>query len=197
VKLKNAEYLYTPRLAANPNASTMNIEHVRTTVNPRVVLAAYFKSLGGEPPFQGGWGYSKEDACVIDKNDPSVCPDLPFDWIGFENVFVEKRLYIELIIHRDPSETFAGITWKRLKQTLVQESGRYFDHLIFEVSAVPSTDWEQLKAEIEGPDGVRNPAFDMEAHKAKRDLKTIRFHCEYWFDITGKWSGLEADAPSA
>ena len=65
--------------------------------SPREILAADFKSLGGELPIHGGWGYSLEDAAVIDKNDPTVPSGMPFDGVEIEYVFVEKRIYEELL----------------------------------------------------------------------------------------------------
>jgi hypothetical protein len=44
------------------------------------------------------WGYSMEDAVIIDKNDPIVSKVLPFNGITIEHIFAEKRIYCELIV---------------------------------------------------------------------------------------------------
>ena len=64
---------------------------IRSAETPREILAADFKSLGGELPIHGGWGYSREDAVVVDKDDPVVSKGIPFDGVGIEYIFVEKR----------------------------------------------------------------------------------------------------------
>ena len=152
--------------------------------SPREILAADFKSLRGGLPIRGGWGYTKSDACIIDKNDPLVDPALPFDGVGVEYVFVEKRIYEEMIIFRLDGEKFSGLRWNLMEQSLLQEAGRSFDKLVFEITALPENDWEELKAEFEGPQGHGTPGFDEEVHERKRQEKMLRFTREFWFDIT-------------
>lgn len=152
--------------------------------SPRDILAADFKSLRGGLPIRGGWGYTQADACIIDKNDPLVDPSLPFDGVGIEYVFVEKRIYEELVIFRAGGERFSGIKWNLLGQNLLHEAERYFDRLIFEITAFRDNDWEELQAEYEGPKGYRHPDFDREEHERTRQIKMVRFVREFWFDIT-------------
>ncbi len=157
--------------------------HITSKETPREIFSADFPSIG-ELPIQGGWGYTLEDAVIIDKNDPIVSKVLPFDGLGIEYVFVEKRIYEELIIFRDINERYSGIEWNLLEQSLKHHNNRVYDKLIFEVTALPDQDWEELKAEWESPDGFGTPDFDEDSHNLKRDSRTIRFIAEYWFDIT-------------
>lgn len=157
---------------------------IKSKESPREILATDFKSLRCGLPIRGGWGYSQEDACVIDKNDPLVDPSLPFDGVGVEYVFVEKRIYEEMIIFRPEGEKFSGIRWELQQQSTVREGERVFDKLVFEIAAFPEKDWEELKAELEGSQGYGHPEFDGEAHERKRQEKMVRFTREFWFDIT-------------
>ena len=152
--------------------------------SPREILAKAYKSLSGGLPIRGGWGYTKEDACIIDKNDPLVNAGMPFNGVDLEYIFVDKRIYAEMIIFRPAGERFSGIKWKLQKQFLREEPGRFFDQLVFEITAFRDNDWEELKAEYEGPQGYRNPNFDKEAHERKCQEKMLRFTREFWFDIT-------------
>lgn len=156
--------------------------------SPREILAADFKSLRTELPIRGGWGYTKQEACIIDKNDPLVDPLLPFDGVGVEYVFVEKRIYEEMIIFRPKGEQFSGIRWKLKEQSLLHEAGRYFDRLIFVVTAFLDKDWEELRAEFNGLQGHGATDFNAEAHAKKRQEKTVQFTTEFWFDITSFYS---------
>jgi len=165
------------------------IQPIRTKESPRDVLAAHFKSLRGGIPIRGGWGYTQEDACIIDKDDPLVDPSLPFDGVGIEYVFVEKRIYEELIIFRPPGEKFSGIEWNLQKQHLVSAGERRFDKLVFDITAFKDADWEDLKMEFEGPNGHRNPDFNLPAHEMKRQEKKLRLTREFWFDITSFFGG--------
>ena len=90
---------------------------INSEESPRDILAADFKSIG-EIPIRGGWGYTLEDAVIIDKNDPIVSKGSPFDGVSLEYVFVEKRIYEELIIFRPKDDRFTGINWKLLKQQM-------------------------------------------------------------------------------
>ncbi|MDA3916691.1 MAG: hypothetical protein PF690_06930 [Deltaproteobacteria bacterium] len=162
----------------------IDLQKIETVESPRTILAAHFKSLGGELPIHGGWGYSKNDACVIDKNDFSVDPEIPFDGIGLEYIFVEKRIYEEMIIFRSEGEKYAGIKWNLLEQKLTTEKDRAYDQLIFEITAFSEYDWLELKAEWEDHQGYKNSYFDAKAHEEKRHSKEVRLIREFWFDIT-------------
>ena len=151
---------------------------------PRVVLAVDFPSLQGGLPVQGGWGYAMEDACVFDKADPLVDPGLPFDFVGMEYIFVQKRTYEEMIICRPEGQKFSGIDWELLEQRLVQDGGRSFDKLVFKITALRDEDWNELKAEYEGPDGYGTPGFDAEAHEQRWQEKLVQMTREFWFDVT-------------
>jgi len=152
--------------------------------SPREVLLGCFKSLNGGLPIRGGWGYTQNDACIIDKDDPLVNASLPFDGVGIEYVFVEKRTYVEMIIVRSQGQQFSGIQWKLQSQNLVREFGRYFDKLVFEITALADDDWNSLKTEFEGEYGYGHPDFDIALHIKKREEKTVYITREFWFDIT-------------
>ena len=151
---------------------------------PRDILSADFKSLSGRLPISGGWGYTQADACIIDKNDPLVDPLRPFDLVGFEYIFVEKRIYEEMIIFRPDGEQFSGIEWNLLEQESLDDGGRRFDRLNFEITAFLDSDWQELKSDFEGPQGYGHPDFDLEGHGKKRSEKMLRFTREFWFDVT-------------
>jgi hypothetical protein len=157
---------------------------ITSVESPRQILFADFESLGGELPIRGGWGYSFEDAVIIDKNDPVVPKGMPFDGVGLEYIFVEKRIYEELIIFQPKNNRYAGITWDLLEQQLMTQNERPYDVLSFEVRALPNKDWEELKAEWEGPNGYGSPGFDVDAHMKIRESRTVGYVTEYYFDMT-------------
>ena len=162
----------------------MPLEPIVCRETPREVLEADFKSLRGKLPICGGWGYTKADACVIDKNDPVVIQGIPFDGVALEYLFVEKRIYEEMIIFRSEDEKFSEIKWTLLKQELIVEGEHAYDKLLFSVTAFPDKDWEELKAEWEGSTGHRSPTFDQAAHDQKRKQRMVSISREFWFDIT-------------
>lgn len=158
------------------------IKNLETGEPPREILDQHFPSIKGKLPIKGGWGYSMQDACVIDKNDEIVNPSLPFDGVGYEYAFIEKRNYEELIIFRPEGEQFSGIQYHLIKQELIGNEDKYYDHLSIEVTAFHDNDWHELKKEYEAQ--IENFDFDHEAHEQKRQEKIVKFEREFWFDIT-------------
>lgn len=156
---------------------------LQTMETPREILQSDFPRLG-ELPIKGGWGYSQAMACVIDKNDPSVDPRIPFNGVAVEYVFAEYRVYEELIIFRPKGQRYAGIRLDLASQEHSSLEGRFYDRLTFQVLAFREEDFEWLKAKYEGPDGVRNPNFDAEAHAALHNSLLHTGTREYWFDVT-------------
>lgn len=156
---------------------------------PRDVLIKCFPSLAGHMPISGGWGRTLQDACCIECDSAfSLAYDQEdYAWHTIF-VFVEKSIYMELIVSQPLNNRCSGISWQvRDRQTKV-ENGRIYEWLVYEVSAFADKDWEILKSEWEGPEGFRSDGFDIEAHIRRRAaFQKTNFH-EYWFDITHCYS---------
>jgi len=155
-------------------------------INPayklRQVIFDCFKSIGKELPISGGWGSTQEDAIIIDKNDPTVIPGLPFDGVGMEYLVVEKLIYIDLIINRPKEDKYSGIKWKLGTQKLIHDEGRSYDCMNFFVSAHTDQDFDMLKREHEG--GIQNGNLDFEEHFKKNNALLKHYEKVLWFDIT-------------
>ncbi len=160
------------------------LETVKTEESPRSVIATHGTSPEGELPIGGGWGYTRNDACVIERVDSAADPKAPGDRVSIEQLFVEKRIIEEMIHCRPEGERFAGIEWSMLTQEHLNDATRQFDKLTFEIRAFPERDWESLKAEYGGPRGVANPKFNHEDHEKKRQKKLFFVTREFWFDVT-------------
>jgi len=148
----------------------------------RELFAKHFKSLGGELPIKGGWGYSKEDAIIIDSNDEVVDKSVPFDGVGLEYVIVKKRLLEELIIFRSDEDktSFSDIQHSVVEQTLLFDNGRKIDHLVVEGTCFLNHEWLVLKDEFMKIEDD----LDLEMHFKKREELIFHFTSEYFFDIT-------------
>ena len=77
-------------------------------------------------------GLFKEDACIIDKNDPIVDPNspIPFYGVGYENLSRKKNLH-ELITYRKEGDRYSGIEWN-MPSNLLKLEGVPHDHLVYE-----------------------------------------------------------------
>ena len=140
--------------------------YIQSKETPREIIREDFKSVG-DLPISGGWGYSFEDAVIINKYDPILSQEDEIDLLNIENIFVEKRIYEELIIFRQADDKFSGIKWSIRKQELTKSNDRTYDVLTFEVNAVPDKDWEMLKNEWEA--GYKSSSFIKELHLQKYD----------------------------
>lgn len=134
-------------------------------------------------PITGGWGYDFSTACVIGKNDSTVNSDVPFDGIAIEYVFVEKRIYEEMIIFRQSHEKYSGIRWDLEKQELLFQDEKYYDKLMFNVIGFSDAIWDELTSRFEAiqKSGEFEKIAELDAY---RNSNTYRFKKEFYFDIT-------------
>lgn len=165
-------------------ATEISAQRLVTRESPRQILRKDFPPLP-DLPIRGGWGYDEATAVIIDKNDPVVTNGIPFNGVGVEYAFADRRLWEELIIFRPKGNKLAGIRKTLIEQRLRKgERGGRYDVLKFQVTALPEDAWDTLKAEWEGPNGVQSPNFDQEAHMRRHEAATLTFVAEYWFEIS-------------
>ena len=165
-------------VAQPQTAERYPLHPISSQQSPRQILAEDYPALNGGPPISGGWGYTKEDACVIEKDDPLINPQMPFDGVSVEYVFVEKRIYEEMIIFRPKGYAYSGIEWRLLSQSLIHDRGRVYDHLEFEITAFEDADWASLRAEYSRLGSAT------EEHLQRRQSLMKTFRRDFWFDIT-------------
>ena len=151
-----------------------------TRESPRQIIFEDFKI---DLPISGGWGYDIESACVIDKNDSTASQVIPFNGVSVEYVFVEKRIYEEMIIFRQAHEKYSGIRWELRTQELLFRDDKPYDKLVFNVIGFTDEVWNELTTRFEE---IKNsgklellPELD-----AYRESKAFRFTREYYFDIS-------------
>jgi hypothetical protein len=142
--------------------------------SPRELFAAHPEVFGEALPIRGGWGYSIDDAVVIDRDDSTVVSGLRFDGVGVEYAFVDKRNHAELVLSKPAGEMLIEIEKKLLSQKLMSLEGRYYDVLSFEITTLPEQSWNMLEA-------AKLPA---DEYTRLREEHTLRLVREFWFDIT-------------
>jgi hypothetical protein len=145
-------------------------------------LNTYNNPTGYEMPIQGGWGYTKDDAVIIDKYDPAIDQTIPFDGVKLEYIFARYRAYLEMITFRNDNERFSGIELELEVQTLINDETGIYDKLVFNIIALHSEDFDELKEEWETNCNLDD--FDIVAHQKKREKKLVHLQNEYWFEIS-------------
>ena len=153
---------------------------LRTRESPRQIIFEDFKI---DLPITGGWGYDIQTACVIDKNDPSVIKGIPFNGVGIEYVFIEKRIYEEMIIFRPDHEKYAGIRWNQIIQRTKSQDDRKYDVLTYNVEGFSRHIWHELTSRFEEiqKSGRKDLMAELDAY---RESKIYKFEREFYFDIT-------------
>ena len=147
---------------------------------PRQII---FEDYKIDLPIKGGWGYDFDSACIIDKNDPTVSKGMPFDGIGIEYVFVEKRIYEEMIIFREAHEKYSGIRWDLDNQELLFNKDIPYDRLVFNVVGFTDEVWGEITNRFEEiqKSGKLELMTELDAY---RESKALRFRRAFYFDIT-------------
>lgn len=174
-----------------------NITEFYKDWEPQVLLARKYKSRP-PLPISGGWGYSKEDAVVIDRSHPAAASFQPFNGAEVEHMFIQLRLWEELIGTRPEGRQHSGCKFKLIQQRLVGgENGKKYDVMLCDITALPDDVFEDLKAEWEGPNGFQSPDFDHEDHIRRRDAATVHYVGEYWFEISSFFGRHDDDADGA
>ncbi len=159
----------------------INVKQINTQTSLREVCASYTFPKE-EMPIKGGWGFTKEDAIIIDKNDSVIPQGEAFDGVGLEYSIVSKRIDLEFTYLQDEKNGYRDVHWKLYKQETLKENDRYFDKLTIKITALPYEAWKSRI--IEWKENGRKPDFDKEWFMAKTLELTQYCYREFWFDIT-------------
>ncbi len=160
----------------------IEVHNIASENSPREIMYDIYSYLG-ELPINGGWGYSQEDAVVIDMNDPIVDKNIPFNGIDLEYVFAKHRTYLELITARAEDDRFSNMQFETIRQEMLHgENGKIYDKLILRVSALRQQDYKELKEVWES--NIENDAFDQDAHWERDEKLRIHIEREFWFEIS-------------
>ena len=141
--------------------------------------------LPNDLPVAGGWGYTKDDACVL-TDDREIAGEGEPIGLDFEFAFIESRLIAEL--NAMPlEEELAQIRWKVQTQSIERDSdgAPAYDCLTVLVTAYLRSDWEALAAAKD----QQSP--DVRAHR-RRGLRLVS-KCDFWFDVS-RVKGIPDDA---
>jgi len=109
---------------------------------------------------------------------------IPFDGYSIKNIFIKKRIYLELITLRAPEVSFHNIKWKLLDQKLVNTDNKYFDDFKYFITGYIDDEWKSLKKENEDNNAFINNPEGLKKHELKREELIHGYETNYWFDIT-------------
>jgi len=139
-------------------------------------------------PVSGGWGYSQTDACVIEMKGKMSDRTLLLserDGYSIENLFIQRRIYEEIIIHPD-SDTpdLHCLRWNIGKQSLHSIGNHNFDEISVTVSGFQEQDLEILEKDWKEHQGYANDQTGLLRHQIWAMSKRVFYNATYWFDVT-------------
>ena len=122
------------------NKGTLDIEQLDVRETPLEILQALSKSRW---PVSGGWGYSREDAVVIELEDGCA-------GVHLEYQFMECRSYLEAKKCSSKGMKVTGINTELIMQSLTfGEGGKPYDRLKMEVTVFLEGE-KEIKYEEDG-----------------------------------------------
>lgn len=136
-------------------------------------------------PVAGGWGYSKDDACILTDDREDASEDEPIG-LDFEFEFIEWRLIEEL--NAMPLEgELAEIRWKVQTQSIERDPNGTpcYDCLTVLVTAY-------LKSELDALAAADDEATEGGVVDMRSSLRLMN-ECEFWFDVS-RVKGIPDDA---
>lgn len=150
-----------------------------TRETPVQILTEDFSSH--EWPISGGWGYTQDEAVVIETENGSL-------GVSLEYKFLEYRTYEEMIVFRPEEDRFAGFRFERKMQFLVSSgegsNERQFDQVIMKVTCFKEKDLEMIREDLKAHNGYVGDEEGRKAHMQLRESKKITYDITGWFDIT-------------
>ena len=137
-------------------------------------------------PVSGGWGYTMEDACIVESDESAAgsCIERPF---------IVRRTFEEIKLHPGPgTPDLEELEIQVVGQTFVHgKDGRVFDRIVVEVTGFRPEDKVELdKFECSHADHDGN-----NRRAAIRRQKTVFYRTVCWFDVTRRCKIENADIP--
>ncbi|TGY63910.1 hypothetical protein [Parabacteroides distasonis] len=175
---KKEENAYNPQKTFGncqeyPNCN--GIKQLQTRESARQILSEDFPKHTW--PISGGWGYTQEDAVVLEVDNEG-------DGVALEYKFLEYRSYEEGIIFRPKGYKLEGFRFKMGKQALYKKNGKSYDWVTMTVSAYTEEDFKLLKNDFEGNNGYINDPGGLKRPQELSQSKRISYEVTGWFDIT-------------
>lgn len=175
-KLFSNKQVDTPVSESIAYKGTPGIEMLKAKESPKQILSEDFSKH--QWPISGGWGYSQQDAVVIELGNS-------IEGVNFEYKFLEYRTYEEAIIFRPKGQRLAGIHLETIGQSLVcGQDGKKYDNVEMKVSAFLESDFEYLKNDWEQHDGYAADEEGKLRHLQLAESKRIEYKITGWFDIS-------------
>lgn len=139
---------------------------------------------------KGRWGYTKEDAIIIESEDKG------FDFHA-EKMFIQFRTEKELSAYAPKNEEMSILGIDFIKETRINEGGKYFNVFYVEISCVKTKEYLAILHDLKSFHDQDGDIKGDEEFKKLCESITFRYDRECWFDITNFYNGDQMPSPQA
>ena len=146
--------------------------------------------LPDDLPVAGGWGYTKEDACII-LDDEAQKDDGEVHGRSHAGLMIPERLQRELNAMQPPLD-LVQVRWKTRTHDLIRkpDGSLAYDCFKVEIGAFLRPDYEVLERKM--AQAKQDTGFSREISSLRYGLRLVSVR-EFWFDIS-RIKGIPDDA---
>ncbi|MGN1214070.1 MAG: hypothetical protein ACI4TR_04165 [Bacteroidaceae bacterium] len=151
-----------------PSTGRPGVRKLVTKESPLEILSTDYPRYNW--PISGGWGYTIDQAVVIEVDNTP-------EGIAIEDQVIQFRSYEEAIVFQRPgSESrLAGLRFDKTAQSLCEHNGKTYDKIEVSITAFKETDFDFLKEDMESHNFYQNDPDGFERHCKLRDSKIIKY----------------------
>lgn len=147
-----------------------------TKETPKQILTADYPEC--KWPISGGWGYSMDDAVVVELGDE-------LSGVDIEYVFLRARTFEEAVKFRPQGQQLGGFQFETKMQSLLNgDNGKSYDLIVMSVTALLQSDFEYLRNEWKSHNAYKDDEVGKAMFLQLFESKKIRYEVGCFFDIT-------------
>jgi hypothetical protein len=148
----------------------LKFEQLKSDDDLREVIKTAFDT---DLSVSGGWGYSKEEATVIEATA------VPLSQL--EHMLASIRTYIEMNMTLPAEERYGSINLNELQREQINSDDLVYDKVTYEITAMKETLYTAFINEYK--EGLGKEGFDITEHFNQRKQATINRTEVLWFEV--------------
>lgn len=164
-------------LGAPVKASPTEQRSLYLAISPRDLLTGRMPGSGAESEITGGWGFTKEDACVI-HNPKNIGQSVNRDFLKWVQALIDFRNVLEFTQTQPSGERLYVIDSAGYVQENNIQGGRRYLKVLYSVFTVSEAQFRELSYWVKDPK-VTDEMFSQRVRETAREEER-----EFWFDIT-------------
>ena len=127
-------------------------------------------------PLSGNWGYSEEEATVID----SLPHGMPLKQL--EHTLTTIRAHLEMDITQEKENRYGGINANEKSRELITKETATFEKITYEITAMKEDLYNAFIKEYKA--GYENEKLDLNEHFKRRKEATILRETVHYFEVS-------------